>query len=1786
MKTNVRISTGYHYFLIGLVCIFCNLPDSIYAQGPNAPEAAAFEPVDATDMVNLLTGDFTYVLPLLNVPSPEGGYPIALSYHAGIAMDQEASWVGLGWSLNPGAINRAINKVPDDWNQVKTYDIVYDRGGFSHNYKGSIDIGVSDALSIGAYYSYSANQSYNGETGLSVRNNFGVQAKSGPTRLSIGNDGASLGINLDSYGQSSIGLSVNQSSTNSKTNVSVGISVSSLGVSMTSQNGLNGSINGASIGLNNQNNGTNTFNISSSQFAISIPVFTLINIGFSYSHYNYWLFEKDFTINQGSLYSGNMRQALHNSLFEDKVDHDSSESYNNLNRNSEIARGNFSSINYDKYSVSGQGISGTLTPYILENGFIYNKRSLIRDHKGKHFAISQYPDNTGSFSKNINNASSKDIHFYFNNEFTSYLNISSGNWNTTPNNPSNIFSYGTHNNNFDQSIAGHETYNTTNNRLKRGNYVEVFTNQQLLDNPHLIIAPKDFRRDSPLVPRDGIGAYKITTTDGKVYHYAIPVYQREKIDRITSIDTNINSGFSEHQQLESYATHWLLTAVTGPDYIDWNEDHKLSQGDIGYWVEFEYGKWTDSYRWRTPREGLREFENIKNYSWGLKDIYYLDRIKTRTHTALFVKSDRMDSYSTPIKIPSSSNAYQWYEDTNRTQVKGNDNKWYFTGTYNKIPGASNIQYHAIISTDYGRRFHVAEHKTLKLSKIIILKNSSQYCNISKSNNSQLESRNIGSMNLIENYKETFVTGQVTQPREIFRYNRNLTGENYKNILDVNDIKVLAPNIYASAQKIIEFHYDYTLAQNTPNSLASEKGRLTLKSVKTLGKKGILTVPPFDFTYNKTYVDFDTNKVDPWGFHKDHPDTWSLKTVKTPVGTVINIDYESDVFNKEVAKTERVFNKNFLFGFRQFTDGKYLQIQNKESSKNPIDFTKYFEVNKLAYLDALYWRHPPGAGTSHRMGDVSGNFLITSVSSNLLTFKIPESNTRSDVRRGVNCNNNNWVYYNLYHKIVGGWMDDIDPNNCEDPTDTSNGTRVRLKFHSNKSLMPSNNIGGGIRVKELNITDGSNIEYSSKYFYVKPGTNQSSGTTTYAPANYTKNIDFITELPPPSVMYEYTSIRKLTNGDKLIKSIEYRFNTIKNIIYNNRGFQLDNFLSLTLQQNNDTKGVNLNLNNSIQAFDINFTKHQLIDRTSNIGLLLHNKQFNSKNQLVSSLENKYLNDPQQKQGVIQETFKHSKLLIENGQRKKYFLNSSSKRREQSVLKTTKTLEADFISTINYSTYDILSGQSLETIKELNETKIKFTTIPAYKYYSAMGSKVDNPTNKNMLSQTAAALTQVKDAIGNWKTVNANINTWSNDWRYHKFDGSLEPSATGSSKIWRKHKTFTWKGAIDTDGAYLGYVGEFDNFQWGVNATQTNPKWINTSTVEKYDHYSMPLEVSDINGNKMATKMGDKDSKVFAVANTGYNQMFYSGAEDLGTNNYFSGQVYKGSTATISTRAHTGRASLAATANVHAFKVKPDAGSYSVSVWVYRSGDTDTGYRNVKVNAGGNILSFNEQEVVLAGNWVQLNFYTKQITQGQEVFVYNTVGTTYFDDFRMTPIGTSMTSYVYNEWDELSYVLGANNMATHYEYDLAGRLQKTSIEVANTPGITGGFKLAKEINYNYKAIAQRDTDGDGELSPVEAYDPLYLTVYTDAADPNYIKAVARIIGGSGNYQLRWAVSNDANTLTYGSWGTEYTKLLQIWTCGITKYYKCEIKDLELNLIQTSEVKSYIKCEGDTDIIIDPQ
>jgi len=99
-------------FLLVLWLLQIFQPLSVYAltSGPAQPEAQSFQPVGVSDMVDLFSGDFKYNIPLMDVD----GYPINLNYQSGVGIDDEASWVGLGWNLNVGAINRQLRGIPDD----------------------------------------------------------------------------------------------------------------------------------------------------------------------------------------------------------------------------------------------------------------------------------------------------------------------------------------------------------------------------------------------------------------------------------------------------------------------------------------------------------------------------------------------------------------------------------------------------------------------------------------------------------------------------------------------------------------------------------------------------------------------------------------------------------------------------------------------------------------------------------------------------------------------------------------------------------------------------------------------------------------------------------------------------------------------------------------------------------------------------------------------------------------------------------------------------------------------------------------------------------------------------------------------------------------------------------------------------------------------------------------------------------------------------------------------------------------------------------------------------------------------------------------------------------------------------------------------------------------------------------------------------------------------------------------------------------------------------------------
>lgn len=147
-------------------------PLQMYAltSGPTQPEFNAFTPIGTSDMVDLTNGDFNYNIPIMDV----GGYPINLSYNSGITMDQEASWVGLGWNLNVGQIERQVRGLPDDFNG--------DEMLYENNLKKNLTVGTN----LGVNLAFAGTDSklftagagigveYNNYEGVSFRPSFGV----------------------------------------------------------------------------------------------------------------------------------------------------------------------------------------------------------------------------------------------------------------------------------------------------------------------------------------------------------------------------------------------------------------------------------------------------------------------------------------------------------------------------------------------------------------------------------------------------------------------------------------------------------------------------------------------------------------------------------------------------------------------------------------------------------------------------------------------------------------------------------------------------------------------------------------------------------------------------------------------------------------------------------------------------------------------------------------------------------------------------------------------------------------------------------------------------------------------------------------------------------------------------------------------------------------------------------------------------------------------------------------------------------------------------------------------------------------------------------------------------------------------------------------------------------------------------------------------------------------------------------------------------------------------------
>lgn len=165
---------------------------AVTASGPVAPELSSFAPLEQAELVDRFSGDFRYSVPLMEVPGPSGGYPIVLSYASGIAPDQDASWVGLGWTLSPGAIVRQMRGMPDEFagDEITTIDDIDPNVTYGLGIEGNYELFGADS-SVGTGLTAGLTGYFDNYRGFGITHTIGL---SGQTK----NEGtsASVGLNL------------------------------------------------------------------------------------------------------------------------------------------------------------------------------------------------------------------------------------------------------------------------------------------------------------------------------------------------------------------------------------------------------------------------------------------------------------------------------------------------------------------------------------------------------------------------------------------------------------------------------------------------------------------------------------------------------------------------------------------------------------------------------------------------------------------------------------------------------------------------------------------------------------------------------------------------------------------------------------------------------------------------------------------------------------------------------------------------------------------------------------------------------------------------------------------------------------------------------------------------------------------------------------------------------------------------------------------------------------------------------------------------------------------------------------------------------------------------------------------------------------------------------------------------------------------------------------------------------------------------------------------------------
>lgn len=1557
----------------------------VQAQGPVQPEAMQFEPVDVTDVVNLATGDFVYTIPLMSVPGPEGDYPIVLSYHSGIGPNQPATWVGLGWTLNPGAINRTISGYPDDYKNdlvvthfetesktERTVSLGFGYGPVGINMNYNIDqgkLGVNSMVSLSTSMLNINLGGFDAGLGLQTSESSGLSwfSSIGASSNGVGKIGANDYVGSISVSAGSQGISMgggiskrNSTNTNSTGLVSVGASITS--------SGLNANFSVLGTGFSSVTQSHSGGNVNGFSFRIPIPTGTGMNLSLGYSEWTWSLNETYEELSSGMLYPGTG----------DKQERDQHDDY--------------LYPSYDMYTASAQGISGVFRSFhkyafVLRDDF---------DNDKKGFIDTNWNGNLG-----VNDISN-----------TSFRFLSDPGYNAV-----------------NQSSVGFgNSYSPFDENRVSGRLIEP------------IIGSDDKLQGFIIEDVDGI-IYEF-----KEAVYNLVQYNESKVDDSGSILQNysyLNTPYATQWLLSAikgpdYIDRGSINEVDDQDWGYWVKfEYEKNNKPIVWRAPFNDWGPTTNDKVESFSLGLKEIKYLSSIETSThKAVFHKSEILRLdlTNSSLDPSADlnhkeKIFEQSTLLNGVNVAGDYVWVgQEALAQDIIANveytvellkydvDSQPCWTGQFytdyiSKVwdPDILDFRYFAkqIYNVSYSQ-ISLGNYDELSNSTSISFLNAADY------------DLNRSQACIVEEYWDVGL--------KFFQY--ITSGEKYSKQLDHVDLFNKADG--TKSLRKISFGYDYSLRPGSAGSIEPENGgSLTLKVINFEGLNNTFTNPPYRFVYansdtpghglNPNYHSYDWDR---WGSYRDpnynesgiatdrgkrKKDTpqnkeradraiaWNLTGIETPIGSKVLVEYESD------------------------------------------DYTFVNDTYEIAYIQERYpiVKYPISSLQNNEVEvDLSTPDLSQILKDDMVIFIFEEEriegcqsgsggdpNPPTEYRYQVFPTNTKEPFEVISYQLSPRILVLDRPIEAFKPDDTTSDPYCDYFYSYSFAIVPNEVFGGGTRVKTLITKDGE-IEHITRYTYKDGGF--SSGVTPSLPTHYSTPNYLVPDVPykyesaymhynhsydrpSPGILYSKVQVFNSNNsGSKLNGYTEYEFYTARTHPYEEYpvNFTVEDYSGIYGKPKSVTYYEETADGSQFRKVKKDSYEYVFSNNLHDIASVYDDVSFSNVGTLsnpLGVLQSKHI---MQWDPTDDDTDNHWERKFDRVWMNVFGINTSV---EKYFYADEMTLDfsSKLTTKVRTTGFDMHTGQPLVTVSQSSKDSelLVSKVTPAWWKYPEMGLK-------NMLTQgfentvyraSSANISDIDDpdlrnynfSNNNSQVVSSEVTTWSNHW----YNGSYPD-------IWRKNDTYSFINEEPYSVFPTSYVADTTH---SYHLPSLGIPWRMTSNIVRYDYFGHVTESVNQDGTYQTVLYDESNNSLVraVISNARKNEIKYIDYEEA---------TYAQTGARTGQHFGENRDGIIATAP----SILPVfGGGYKAGIW-YRSEDNSV-INGLSIPATG----INEWKFILI-----------KLSPGEQITSSSPVD---FDDITIIPEYASISYFAYDPltW-KVTAMTGPDHRTTFFEYDEAGRL----------------------------------------------------------------------------------------------------------------------------------------------------